>query len=101
MIAPISSWAAAVASYAEGTEFSGLELFVRAIPYNFYSLLTLIFIVAITLMKFDYGPMALHEKNAIEKGDLFTTGVSKNHSDEEIEDNPNGKVFDLIIPILV
>ena len=74
MIAPISSWAAAVSKYAEGTEFSGIELFIRAIPYNFYSLLTLIFIVAITLMKVDFGPMALHEKNAIEKGDLFTTG---------------------------
>jgi Na+/H+ antiporter NhaC len=51
MIAPISSWAAAVSDYAEGTDFSGIELFIRAIPYNFYSLLTLIFIVAITLMK--------------------------------------------------
>ena len=60
MIAPISSWAAAVASYAEGTGYSGFTLFVRAIPYNFYSLLTLVFIVALALMKFDYGPMAIH-----------------------------------------
>ncbi|MBQ8187891.1 MAG: hypothetical protein IJ037_13630, partial [Clostridia bacterium] len=75
MIAPISSWAAAVASYAKGTGYSGLTLFVRAIPYNFYSLLTLVFIVALALMKFDYGPMAIHEKNAQEKGDLFTSGT--------------------------
>ena len=55
MIAPISSWAAAVSDYAAGTGLNGLELFIKAIQFNFYSLLTLIFIVAITLMKFDYG----------------------------------------------
>ena len=63
MIAPVSSWAAAVSQYAENTSYSGLEMFIRAIPYNFYSLLTLTFIVLITLMKVDFGPMALHEKN--------------------------------------
>ena len=56
MIAPVSSWAAAVAKFTEGTGYSGIELFVRAIPYNFYSLLTFVFIISITLMKFDYGP---------------------------------------------
>ena len=74
MIAPISSWAAAVAGYAE--EGEGLSLFISAIPYNFYSILTLVFIVAITLMKFDYGSMKLHELNAIENNDLYTCGDS-------------------------
>ena len=61
MIAPISSWAAAVSEFTEGTGYSGIELFIKAIPYNFYSLLTIVFIIAITLMKFDYGPMKKHE----------------------------------------
>lgn len=100
MIAPISSWAAAVASYAEGTGYSGLSLFIRAIPYNFYSLLTLVFVVAITVMKFDYGPMAVHERNAIEKGDLFTSGTEHEAADAG-KANPNGKTFDLVIPIIV
>lgn len=100
MIAPISSWAAAVASYAEGTGYSGLSLFVRAIPYNFYSLLTLVFVVTIAIMKFDYGPMALHEKNAQEKGDLFTSGTEHAAVDGGSE-NKNGKVMDLVVPILV
>ena len=100
MIAPISSWAAAVSEYAEGTGFSGLFLFIKAIPYNFYSLLTLVFIVAITLMKFDYGPMAIHEKNAIEKGDLFTSGSEHEAVDSGISDRKS-RVFDLIIPIVV
>ncbi len=100
MIAPISSWAAAVSDYADGTGFSGLELFIKAIPYNFYSLLTLVFIVAITLMKFDYGPMALHEKNAMEKGDLFTSGTE--HEAVEMENaGTKGKVIDLLLPIIV
>ncbi len=74
MIAPISSWAAAVAEYtggvtnAAGEEISSLALFCKAIPYNFYSLLTFAFIIALTCMKFDYGPMKLHEKNARKVG---------------------------------
>ena len=100
MIAPISSWAAAVSDYAEGTGYNGLELFIKAIPYNFYSLLMIVFIVAITLMKFDYGPMALHEKNALEKGDLFTSGTE--HAEAEgLHVNEKGKVIDLILPIVV
>ena len=100
MIAPISSWAAAVSEYADGTGYNGLELFIRAIPYNFYSLLTLAFIIMITLMKFDYGPMAIHEKNALEKGDLFTSGTE--HEAVEMEKgSAKGKVMDLIIPIAV
>ncbi len=101
MIAPISSWAAAVSSYAEGTGYSGLELFVRAIPFNYYSLMTLLFIVLTTLMVVDYGPMLKHERNAIEKGDLFTTGVSTNRASEELEVNEKGKTMDLIIPVVV
>ncbi len=97
MIAPISSWAAAVASYAP--EGEGIALFCKAIPYNFYSLLTFVFIIAITLMKFDYGPMKLHEMNAL-KGDLFTTGESANANDEEEVVNTKAKVIDLIVPIV-
>ena len=101
MIAPISSWAAAVSAYAEGTGYNGLELFVRAIPFNYYSLMTLLFVVLIIVLKVDFGPMKKHEKNAIEKGDLFTTGVSSNKSDEDLEVNDKGKVIDLILPIVV
>ena len=97
MIAPISSWAAAVASYAD--EGQGLKLFIEAIPYNFYSLLTFVFIIAITLMKFDYGPMKLHEENAL-NGDLFTCGEKVNGSEELDEANPKGKVMDIIFPIV-
>lgn len=100
MIAPISSWAAAVSEYAEGTGYSGFTLFVRAIPYNFYSLLTLVFIVAIIVMKFDYASMAVHERNAYEKGDLFTSGTEHAATDNG-KVNENGRVFDLIIPIVV
>lgn len=99
MIAPISSWAAAVAGVVEGG--NGIELFVKAIPYNFYSLLTLVFIVAIVLMKFDYGPMKLHEKNAMEHGDLYTTG---DRVDKEMATEPyseKGRVLDLVLPIIV
>ena len=100
MIAPISSWAAAVSTYAEGTGYSGLSLFVRAIPYNFYSLLTLVFIVVLALMRFDYGPMALHEKNAMEKGDLFTSGTE--HAAEDVgKVGTRGRVIDLVLPIVV
>lgn len=100
MIAPISSWAAAVSEYAEGTGYSGLFLFIKAIPYNYYSLLTLVFIIAITLMKFDYGPMAIHEKNAIEKGDLFTSGT-EHDAQEGASSTGKGKVIDLVLPIVV
>ncbi len=101
MIAPISSWAAAVAEFTEGTGYSGIELFVRAIPYNFYSLFTFVFIIAIILMKFDYGPMKLHELNAMTKGDLFTSGKDDVASAEDVKANPKGKVIDLILPVLV
>ena len=98
MIAPISSWAAAVSSYAPEGQ-SGIMLFIQAIPYNFYSILTIVFVIAISLMKFDYGPMKLHEKNALELGDLYTSG-EKNES-EEVIPSSNGRVFDLIVPIVL
>ena len=97
MIAPISSWAAAVASYAE--EGEGLSLFISAIPYNFYSILTLVFIVGITLMRFDYGPMKLHEFNAIEFNDLYTSG-EKNEA-VEVTPSQKGRVIDLILPVVI
>ncbi len=98
MIAPISSWAAAVASYAPDGE--GIGLFVEAIPYNLYSLMTFVFIIAITLMKFDFGPMKLHEMNA-DNGDLFTTGEHIGDAEELEEGSPKAKVFDLVIPIVL
>ncbi len=100
MIAPVSSWAAAVSEFTEGTGYSGIELFVRAIPYNFYSLLTLVFVVALALMKFDFGPMKLHELNAINNGDLYTCG-EKAESTVEEKANSKGKVIDLILPVVV
>ncbi len=97
MIAPISSWAAAVAGYAEDGQ--GLLLFIRAIPYNFYSLLTIVFVVTIALMRFDYGPMRLHERNAIEKGDLYTAG-EKNES-AEVVPSSRGRIWDLVVPVVM
>ena len=104
MIAPISSWAAAVADYtgnvtnAAGESISSLALFCRAIPYNFYSLLTFVFIIAITLMKFDYGPMKKHELNA-ENGDLFTSGGQVLSETESEKGSEKGTVLDLVLPI--
>ncbi len=102
MIAPISSWAAAVSEYVpEGQD--GLSLFISAIPYNFYSLLTFVFVITIVLMKFDYGPMKLHELNA-SKGDLFTTGgavLPDDDEEEEVAENSRARIIDLIFPIVV
>lgn len=95
MIAPISSWAAAVAQYAEDGQ--GLKLFIMAIPYNFYSLLTLVFVVVITLMKFDYGKMRIHEYNAIYNDDLYTEGDKAEVAEEP---STRGKVCDLVLPII-
>ncbi len=98
MIAPISSWAAAVAGYAPDGQ--GISLFIKAIPYNFYSLMTFVFIITITLMKFDYGPMKLHEMNAV-NGDLFTTGTVKAENEDEVPSTTKAKVIDLVLPIIV
>ena len=98
MIAPISSWAAAVSQYAEDGQ--GLHLFIMAIPYNYYSLLTLIFIIGLALLKVDFGPMKKYELNAIQNGDLFTDGDNPSQDDADTA-NSNGKVMDLVLPILV
>lgn len=104
MIAPVSSWAAAVSDYAgnvPGYEGKGIQLFISAIPYNFYSLLTFVFIIAICVMGFDYGSMAMHEYNAMYKNDLYTTGerVDKELENEEVSDK--GRVIDLILPVII
>ena len=98
IIAPVSSWAAAVASFAE--EGQGLNLFIRAIPYNFYALLTIIMMLGLVFMKVDFGPMAKFERNAIEKGDLFSGSNPYAMMDEEIVED-KGKVIDLVLPIVV
>ncbi|MBO6040035.1 MAG: Na+/H+ antiporter NhaC family protein, partial [Oscillospiraceae bacterium] len=98
MIAPISSWAAAVSGVADdlGTGITGIQLFLRAIPYNYYSILTLVFIVTIVFMKFDYGPMSLAEASARLNGDLGAqTG------DDTEAGNPRGRIIDLILPVVV
>lgn len=94
MIAPISSWAAAVSEYA--ADGQGLNLFIAAIPFNFYSILTLVFVVALILMKFDFGSMRKHEINA-ENGDLYSGARIKG---EDIMPNERGMVLDLILPIV-
>lgn len=100
IIAPISSWAAAVAGFARGAGAeNGISLFVQAIPYNFYALLTILMMIVLAVTKFDYGPMKLHENNAINNDDLFTTGERVDSDD--IEANPKGKVLDLVLPIAV
>ena len=98
MIAPISSWAAVVSSTAEGldTGISGIQLFIKAIPYNLYSLLTFVFIIGLSMMQFDYGPMKDFERLARETGEL---GALKSEEDEKI--NPKGRVIDLLLPVAV
>ena len=96
IIAPISSWAAAVSSVAP--EGQGLNLFISSIPYNFYALLTLGMVFFLALMKTDFGPMAIHERNAM-NGDLFTTAARPYADSDKEEGNPNGTVLDLILPI--
>lgn len=98
IIAPISSWAAAVAGFAP--EGEGLSLFIKAIPFNFYALLTIIMMITISLMKFDYGPMKLHEYNAEVKHDVFTT-LREATDEAEAKANQKGKVIDLILPVVI
>ena len=99
MIAPISSWAAAVSGVASdlNTGISGIQLFIKAIPYNFYSLLTFVFIITLALMKFDYGPMKVAEMAAQLDGNLGALGGSETKA----ETNEKGKVIDLIFPVVV
>ena len=99
IIAPISSWAAAVSGFVEGQD--GLAIFVRTIPYNFYAILTIVMMVGMVLMKTEFGAMRTHEINAL-NGDLYTTSARpyENATDDETP-NPRGKVIDLVIPIAV
>ena len=98
IIAPISSWAAAVAGFAEDGQ--GLNLFIRAIPFNFYALLTILMMAGISLLKIDYGPMARYERNAMESGDLFS-GKNPYDTMEVEEDVSHGRVMDLVLPIVL
>ena len=95
IIAPISSWAAAVSGFVEGE--NGMALFLKSIPFNFYALLTIVMMVAMVLMKVDYGPMAKHEANAL-NGDIYSGDRVVEEGDEDINDN--GKVIDLVFPIV-
>ena len=97
IIAPLSSWAAAVSGFVKGA--NGISIFVQSIPFNFYALLTLLMMVFIICMKIDYSSMLLHENNA-RKGDLFTTGKN-NKGDEGSQKEKTGRVSDLIIPVVL
>ncbi len=96
IIAPISSWAAAVSGFVEGED--GFSIFIRAIPYNYYALLTIVMMIVIVLLNIDFGPMRTHEENAL-KGDLFTSGAVSSAEEEKVKTS-KGKVIDLVIPII-
>ena len=96
---PVSSWAAAVTGII-GNDQLGFQIFLKAIPYNYYAILTLVFIVVMTSLNIDYGPMKKHEDNAA-RGDLYTTPERPFDGAEEMKFNPNGKVIDLVIPVIV
>ena len=96
---PISSWAAAVTGVINNEEL-GFQIFLRAIPYNYYAILTMVFIVMMTALNIDYGPMKKHEDNAA-KGDIYTTPERPFAGVEEMKYNPNGKVIDLVIPVII
>lgn len=101
IIAPISSWAAAVNSYVpEDAGISGFQLFLNTIPYNLYAILTLVMVIFISVTAFDFGLMKKHEINAA-NGDLFTSGKDEFEQVSESEVNPNGKVIDLVLPVAV
>lgn len=100
ILAPISSWAASVISYISGTGLNGMSVFMSTIVYNLYAILTIFMILIIEFKGWDYGPMYKFEKNAIEKGDVFTTGSEFDKEDvEDINASSKGKVFDLVIPV--
>ncbi len=98
IIAPVSSWAAAVSSYV--SDGNGLALFIKAIPFNFYAILTIVMMIFLALTGLEYGPMARHEKNAKEKGDIFSGMKDLSEAANETA-NPNGRVLDLVLPIVV
>ena len=96
---PISSWAAAVTGVINNEEL-GFQIFLRAIPYNYYAILTMVFIIMMTALNIDFGPMKTHEDNAA-KGDIYTTPERPFAGAEEMKYNPNGKVMDLIVPVII
>ena len=96
---PVSSWAAAVTGIINNEEV-GFQIFLKAIPYNYYAILTLVFIIVMTCLNIDYGPMKKHEDNAA-KGDLYTTPERPYADATEMKFNPNGKVYDLIVPVII
>ena len=103
IIAPISSWAAAVNSYVpEDSSLTGFQLFLRTIPYNLYALLTILMVFLIIAWKLDFGLMKKHEKNA-RNGDLFTSGREEFETMDSVNDrvNPNGRVMDLVLTVTV
>ena len=103
MIAPVSSWAAAVSGYVNSDSVSGIQMFIRQIPWNYYCLLTLLMIVVISILNIDYGPMLTHEYNAQVKDDLFTTPERPFAGADDYETGSKGKssVIDLILPVVV
>ena len=103
MIAPVSSWAAAVSGYVNSENVSGIQMFIRQIPWNYYCLLTLLMIVVISLLNIDYGSMLTHEYNAQVKDDLFTTPERPFEGADDYEKSASGKssVLDLILPVAV
>ena len=103
MIAPVSSWAAAVSGYVNSESVSGIQMFIRQIPWNYYCLLTLVMIVVISLLNIDYGPMLTHEYNAQVKDDLFTTPERPFAGADDYETGSKGKssVLDLLLPVIV
>ena len=103
MIAPVSSWAAAVSGYVNSETVSGIEMFIKQIPWNYYCLLTLLMIVVISLLNIDFGPMLTHEYNAQVKDDLFTTSERPFAGADDYETGSKGKssVLDLLLPVIV
>ena len=103
MIAPVSSWAAAVSGYVQSDSVNGIQLFVAQIPWNYYCLLTLLMIVVISVLNIDYGPMLTHEYNAQVKNDLFTTSERPFAGADDYETGSKGKssVLDLLLPVVV
>jgi len=106
IIAPISSWAAAVAGFVSEDQIGGLELFIKAIPYNFYAILTIVMMLTLVVLKFDYGPMKKHEVSALNldsmHGDVFSADEKEmlRHI-EDADTNKNGSVWDLVAPVVV
>ena len=98
IIAPISSWAAAVSGTVEGV--NGISLFIQTIPFNLYALLTILMVILMSTLDVDFGPMRRHELNA-KNGDLFTTGETQYATEAEAPVTSKGKVIDLVLPVII